>query len=160
MPSIVSMVTTTMQPPTQVNCNTGRPHHHQHRAVSWCRVLESLTTSYYSVYENVKEWKQGSGLETTSNVKPDVTIQVCDQDEGVRMREFLHQNVSNCRGCLCFFFDEMITCNPGKMRWKRAVCGGTVRGGRLLVCGSEIRARWEGVSSAPGQEVSLHHLSG
>ncbi|XP_063679622.1 uncharacterized protein LOC134815079 [Bolinopsis microptera] len=65
----------------QVNCNTGRPHHHQHRAVSWCRVLESLTTSYYSVYENVKEWKQGSGLETTSNVKPDVTIQIkCDEN--------------------------------------------------------------------------------
>lgn len=61
----------------QVNCETGR--HHHHRAVTWCRVLESLTTSYYSVYETVKLWRHG-GLDTTPNVKPEVTIQVnCDK---------------------------------------------------------------------------------
>ena len=57
----------------QVNCDTGR--HHHHRAVTWCRVLESLTTSYYSVYETVKLWRHG-GSNTAPNVKPEVTIQV------------------------------------------------------------------------------------
>jgi len=65
----------------EVNCGTGGHHHrHNHRDVTWCRVLESLTTSYYSVYETVKLFRHG-GSDTTPNIKPDVTIQVkCDED--------------------------------------------------------------------------------
>lgn len=68
---------TTFPSEYEVNCDTGR--HHHHRAVTWCRVLESLTTSYYSVYETVKLWRHG-GSNTAPNVKPEVTIQVsCDK---------------------------------------------------------------------------------
>ncbi|KAL5259950.1 hypothetical protein ACHWQZ_G010162 [Mnemiopsis leidyi] len=62
----------------EVNCGT---HGHHHHHVSWCRVLESLTTSYYSVYETVKLWKHG-GTDTTPNVKPEVTIQIHCDDRG------------------------------------------------------------------------------
>jgi len=48
-------------------------------AVTWCQVLRSLTSSYYSVYETVKLWRHG-GTDVSVNVKPEVTIEVhCDK---------------------------------------------------------------------------------
>jgi len=62
----------------QVNCKPR--HRHHHREVKWCQVLESLTTSYYEVYEFVKLFKSEENNKP-ENVKPEVTVQIhCDED--------------------------------------------------------------------------------